>query len=617
MSQRSRDTINIDTEIEKYKRKYYEELRGGRFKLQLSESILKCPFCPDSRDYRYKDLLRHANRIVRESKSASFKEKAKHFGLIEYLEKDFYAKRKCLDSTSVNAIPKQNANEELLVWPWMAVVANLPVEYKNGKYVGDSGKKLKDDWTEKGYKPVKVHPLWNRQGHSGLAVVEFGPTWAGLSHIMMFMKDFEINKHGREDWFGREKCKDDELYAWIATDKDYNSYGLVGSYLKKNGVLKTVADVQKEDEIKESKLIMGLKSMIDEKDKRSEEISSEISKTDIQLKNVMKQKEQMIEDFNRDMEMMEKEANEQRKLIRTEHERSRLWLEDREKELRAREAKNENEQRKLDYEKKMNEMAILEQNKADERMMKLAVDQKREKEKLHQKIIELEKQLDEKQRLELEIKQMKGAVEVMKHMTEEDLEAKSKLESLQIDLQEKEEELEDLEQLNQALVVKERKTNDELVDARKELISGLGENTRAHIAVKKMGDLDEKPFIAAAKRHCSNKNKVAAYATKLVSLWEDHLRDSGWHPFKVITVGGKSKEILDEEDEKIASLKNECDKGVFDAVVTALNELNEYNPSGRYPVQVLWNNKEKRAATLKEGVEYLLKQWKNHKPRKR
>lgn len=77
------------------------------------------------------------------------------------------------------------------------------------------------------------------------------------------------------------------------------------------------------------------------------------------------------------------------------------------------------------------------------------------------------------------------------------------------------------------------------------------------------------------------------------------------------------QEILDEEDELIASLKAECDGEIYNAVVTALNELNEYNPSGRYPVPELWHNKEKRKATLQECVEFLLKQWKLYKQRKR
>ncbi|KAJ0746172.1 hypothetical protein HanOQP8_Chr05g0174471 [Helianthus annuus] len=260
------------------------------------------------------------------------------------------------------------------------------------------------------------------------------------------------------------------------------------------------------------------------------------------------------------------------------------------------------------------ELEVLEQNKTNERGLKLAVDLKREKEKIHQKIIELQKKLDEKQCLELRIKQMKEALEVIKHMTDEHHKAKNKLESIQNDLRVKEEELEDLEFLNQSLKVKERISNDELVESRKELIYGLSGNTsHARVFVKRMGELDEKPFIAAAKRHCSNKREGLKYGERVASVWENHLRDTSWHPFKVITVEGSRKEILDEEDEKIASLKNEYDKDVYDAVVTALNELNKYNPSGRHPVAVLWNKKLERPATLKEGVEVVLNQWKIYK----
>ena len=58
----------------------------------------------------------------------------------------------------------------------------------------------------------------------------------------------------------------------------------------------------------------------------------------------------------------------------------------------------------------------------------------------------------------------------MKHMKEDEDEGKQKLEAIELDLQEKEEELEAVEGLQQTLVIKERKTNDELQDARKTLI---------------------------------------------------------------------------------------------------------------------------------------------------
>ena len=96
----------------------------------------------------------------------------------------------------------------------------------------------------------------------------------------------------------------------------------------------------------------------------------------------------------------------------------------------------------------------------------------REKEKLHKKILELEKRLDSKQALELQIERYKGALEVMKHMgADEDLELKKKMDETQEKLKETEEDLEAVEDLNQALIVKERRNNDELQQARKEIIT--------------------------------------------------------------------------------------------------------------------------------------------------
>lgn len=96
----------------------------------------------------------------------------------------------------------------------------------------------------------------------------------------------------------------------------------------------------------------------------------------------------------------------------------------------------------------------------------------REKEKLLNRIIQLEKQLDAKQTLELEIEQLRGTLNVMKHMVDDgDVDVLKNVEVILKQLREKEGELEHLEALNQALIVQERKSNVELQDARKELIS--------------------------------------------------------------------------------------------------------------------------------------------------
>ena len=96
----------------------------------------------------------------------------------------------------------------------------------------------------------------------------------------------------------------------------------------------------------------------------------------------------------------------------------------------------------------------------------------REKEEAYNKILQLEKQLDAKQKLEMEIEELKGKLQVMKHLGDEDDAAvQNKTEEMNDELQEKVDNLENMEAMNQILVVKERQSNDELQEARKELIN--------------------------------------------------------------------------------------------------------------------------------------------------
>lgn len=76
-------------------------------------------------------------------------------------------------------------------------------------------------------------------------------------------------------------------------------------------------------------------------------------------------------------------------------------------------------------------------------------------------------------------------------------------------------------------------------------LQGLREVTaRANIGVKRMGELDIKPFTTATKRKFP-KEEAAEKAMVLCSQWEDYLRDPSWHPFKVIVdEGGNSKVCL-------------------------------------------------------------------------
>jgi hypothetical protein len=77
------------------------------------------------------------------------------------------------------------------------------------------------------------------------------------------------------------------------------------------------------------------------------------------------------------------------------------------------------------------------------------------------------------------------------------------------------------------------------------------------------------------------------------------------------------QETIDDSDKKLKQLKEEWGDEVYNAVTTALLEVNEYNASGRYVVPELWNFRQGRKASLNEVIQYVLKQLKTLKTRKR
>ncbi|CAH2079575.1 unnamed protein product, partial [Thlaspi arvense] len=99
---------------------------------------------------------------------------------------------------------------------------------ETGMPVGESGKVLQDELTEKVFNPTKVKPIWDFKGHSGYAVIEF----TKVSSLSL-----KENIHH----------KDGMLYGWIARKNDYNLSGIVGKFLKKKRDLKSISELQEVD----------------------------------------------------------------------------------------------------------------------------------------------------------------------------------------------------------------------------------------------------------------------------------------------------------------------------------------------------------------------------------
>jgi hypothetical protein len=79
--------------------------------------------------------------------------------------------------------------------------------------------------------------------------------------------------------------------------------------------------------------------------------------------------------------------------------------------------------------------------------------------------------LDAKLKLEMEIEEIKGKLQVIKHLGDDDDEAvQKKMEDMNGELQQKVDDLNYMEYMNHVLISKERESNDELQGARKKLI---------------------------------------------------------------------------------------------------------------------------------------------------
>ncbi|RVW49264.1 Factor of DNA methylation 1 [Vitis vinifera] len=220
--------------------------------------------------------------------------------------------------------------------------------------------------------------------------------------------------------------------------------------------------------------------------------------------------------------------------------------------------------------------------------------------------------------------------------------------ALRKELEEKTDDLQHMQSINEALIVKEQMSNRELQNARKELISvqvkvlngmvswsalqGLYDmqNSRSLLGVKKMGEVDMKPFHDACSKKFPNRDLPIIYTT-MCSTWQHRVKDSSWHPFKIIN--GSLQAFLhspsccvdyndqgmqiDEDDGELKELRNDLGEAAYKAVTKALLELEEYNPSGRYEVPELWNYKEGKKASLVETIEYVIKQWKTQKGKRK
>ncbi|CAI9288050.1 unnamed protein product [Lactuca saligna] len=297
------------------------------------------------------------------------------------------------------------------------------------------------------------------------------------------------------------------------------------------------------------------------------------------------------------------------------------YLQQREFEIKKQEQKLLKDKRKLELKKRAREVSSCKQlvNECYS-SRKAAEGLKREIDMLHKRRAELEDKLKAEnfEVLQSEIMQLEMAIQVIEDDEREPIDLEEKLKNSQSKLIQKDEQLQELKEqlqelkdrVNTVCLAIQRK-NDEMQDARQELIHGLEMYPYcSYVGIKTMGVVDSMPFYFGCHLTKKTRKETKKNPTNLLVKCRKLVEDQNWHPFKV---GSDEKEIIDEENEEMVRLKAECSEEQYHAVVTALKERNEYEINGKHPVQELWNYKEKRKASLKEGIDCILEAWKIHK----
>ncbi|KAG6526666.1 factor of DNA methylation 1-like isoform X1 [Zingiber officinale] len=495
-------------------------------------------------------------------------------------------------STTYSEPPPEDG-EELFVSPWMAVLVNANPSDADG-----DTNSLADQLAD--FHPadtIFLHLEDEKGGRSTstTVIVKFQHSWGGFENAMCFEKHFKASRHGRKEWIELQGDVSSTLHGWIAHSDDYNEDSGIGWYLRKHSELKTIKQVSEEENKEKGKLVSDLSYQINVKNQQLHDWEVRNNKINLIIHQLMYEKDKLHRAYNDEMGNLQRTARDTTRKIFEENEKLKAELELTRKEVESQskklEAQNEDRRKKLDDEKQKVEVAAMLQKETEEEVLRLIEKQKKEKEAALARVLQLEKEIDHKQQLELEIENLQW-----------NLKMEQKLER----------EREELESLNNTLIKKERESNDELQAARKELLTGLEDLLTGHtlIGIKRMGELDVKAFQNVARKKFKSE-EADIKAAELCSSWQEEMKNPSWHPFKIVVTNGKEEEFLVEDDPKLKKLWIEYGDDVCNAVKTALQELNEYCPTGKYVVPELWNFKVGRKATMKEIVRCIMKHWKS------
>ncbi|KAL3699947.1 hypothetical protein R1sor_017969 [Riccia sorocarpa] len=626
-------------------------LESKKAVVENADGTLRCPFSPNRKkqSYLYKDLMQHAEGVANGKRGTE--PAGRHSALAKYLKTHLSAKA----SPPVQrvhkldlAAPQRKDDMDLLVWPWCGVVYNIDNSKRceTGKRVGIGNSEIKDYF--KVFNPENASVCWGPSGHMGLAVVFFRRDLIGYKDAQAFEKHFIEAGHGRRDWelANQRRHMGTGLYGWLARKEDYEGRKeiqndwLLTKILKESGDLKDVVMLVQELTSMHEQRVRNLRDTLTAKNEDFEILLHEV---EVARRRADFIKEELGKRHKRELEQVKRAAQEstvRHARVMQEHnvklQASMELFRRKCKELEEMEQQNQVDKSRLDVQKEENQRHLDMINQQSEKQRKyqahqVMLIQKHEEESkdLAQVIQRMTLRLAAKQQAEIERQHMEEIEESKKfaelaesfepaalasgnaeELARELKEVRRKLAEFEEQMQSLTEELETGHTTITSLSNKERAATDELEQARKATLEILEEypefGAEDGIYVKSMGEIDEAPWFRECKKRYINADWGLVCKTKL-SKWTEKIKNPEFHCFKTVQVGQEDEweRKLDENNKDLLALKRQLGEEVHKSVVTALKEIEEWNPSGRYPIRVAWNWKKDRRAALSEIIASL------------
>ncbi|XP_054781817.1 factor of DNA methylation 5-like isoform X1 [Prosopis cineraria] len=347
-----------ESDIDDYKKKPFEQLRAGNYKVKNLNGTLRCPFCAGKKkqDYKYTELLQHASGVGKGSANRTAKQKANHLALAKYLETDLSGEADQVQGPSLPQPFFQHQQDDLYVWPWTGIVVDI--QDKSLHHSRYWLKKLAKYW------PLDVH-IFKENDVTAQAVVKFSDDWSGFLNTRDFDKSFGTKHCGKTDWELQNMKPDSRIHGWIAREDDYHCEGPIGKYLRKKGSLKRVSDIVHEASKSRRSDVAKLANEIDVTNENLAKMQYRFNEKTMSLSRMLEEKDQLHHAFLEEIKHMEQRVAKESRRISDEKKHLNRELEARKRkldlwsrDLNKKKALTEKEKQKLEEDKRMKNLGI-------------------------------------------------------------------------------------------------------------------------------------------------------------------------------------------------------------------------------------------------------------------